>query len=116
MRWPRKVLAGQIVDAHRWLQWRTGLLNRLQVRLTVGGGAKREGVDCFPISLRRWTGALAGRRTLGNAHYNQPQNVVDVPQNMRQRAQSNGKLKSTSHQNVSPERLDYERERGHQQT
>src|ERR1035441_9001202 len=93
----------QVVDADRWLQAQ-GNASPYQ----IAGGADGQNWDpsvkaltAFPQALAemdrnpRWT------TDLGNAYYNQPQDVLQAVQVMRQRAQAAGNLQSTPQEQVS---------------
>ena len=93
----------QVVDADHWRQAQ-GYASPDQ----IAGGADAQRWDpsvkaltAFPQVLGemdqnfRWTVAL------GNAYYNQPQDVLDVVQVMRQRAQAAGNLQSTPQEGMS---------------
>ncbi len=93
----------QVVDADRWLQTQ-GNASPYQ----IAGGADVQNWDpsvkaltAFPQVLaemdrnQRWTADL------GNAYYNQPQDVLEAVQVMRQRAQAAGNLQSTPQEQVS---------------
>jgi hypothetical protein len=93
----------QVNDADRWLQAQ-GNASPYQ----IAGGADVQNWDpsvkaltAFPQVLaeldrnQRWTGDL------GNAYYNQPQDVLEAVQIMRQRAQAAGNLQSSPQEQVS---------------
>jgi hypothetical protein len=93
----------QVADADRWLQAQ-GNASPYQ----IAGGADGQPWDpsvkaltAFPQVLaemdrnQRWT------TDLGNAYYNQPQDVLEAVQVMRQRAQAAGNLQSTPQEQVS---------------
>jgi hypothetical protein len=95
----------QVVDADRWLQAQ-GNASPYQ----IAGGADVQNWDpsvkaltAFPQVLaemdrnQRWTADL------GNAYYNQPQDVLEAVQVMRQRAQAAGNLQSSPQEQVSYE-------------
>jgi hypothetical protein len=96
----------QVMDADRWLQAQ-GNASPYQ----IAGGADVQNWDpsvkaltAFPQVLAemdrnpRWT------TDLGNAYYNQPQDVLEAVQVMRQRAQAAGNLQSTPQQQVNYDR------------
>ena len=95
----------QIVEADRWLQANPGLK----------GDALGHAVDpqpwdpsvkaltAFPSVLGNMDKNLSWTSSLGDAYYNQQQDVMDAVQVMRQRAQAAGNLKSTSQQTVEDE-------------
>src|SRR6202142_3454101 len=92
----------QIVEADRWLQNNS----------TLKGDALAQAVDqmswdpsvkaltAFPSVLGNMDKNLAWTSSLGDAYYNQQQDVMDAVQVMRQRAQAAANLQSTSQQTV----------------
>jgi hypothetical protein len=92
----------QVVEADRWLQ----------ANPDVKGDALGQAIDpqpwdpsvkalaAFPSVLGNMDKNLAWTSTLGDAYYNQQQDVMDAVQVMRQRAQAAGNLQSTSQQTV----------------
>jgi hypothetical protein len=93
----------QIVDADRWLQTQAGASSQ-----TIASAANSQTWDpsvkaltAFPSVLAQLDKNLDWTTNLGNAYYNQPQDVMGAIQSMRQRAQSAGNLESTSQQTVS---------------
>jgi uncharacterized membrane protein YgcG len=92
----------QIVEADRWLQNNS----------TLKGDALAQAVDqmswdpsvkaltAFPTVLGNMDKNLSWTSSLGDAYYNQQQDVMDAVQFMRQKAQSAGNLKSTDQQTV----------------
>src|ERR1700679_139821 len=95
----------QIVEADRWLQNNS----------TLKGDALAQAVDqmswdpsvkaltAFPTVLGNMDKNLSWTFSLGDAYYNQQQELMDAVQVMRQRAQQAGNLKSTPQQAVSDE-------------
>src|SRR5271168_4011967 len=74
----------------------------------IAGGADAQSWDpsvkaltAFPQVLAEMDQNLRWTIALGNAYYNQPQDVLDVVQVMRQRAQAAGNLQSNSQEAVS---------------
>jgi hypothetical protein len=93
----------QIVDADRWFQGQTGKASQ-----DIAAAANNQTWDpsvkaliAFPTVLAQMDKNLDWTTNLGNAYYNQPHDVMDAVQTMRQRAGSAGNLKSTSQQTVS---------------
>jgi hypothetical protein len=92
----------QIVEADRWVQDHPDLK----------GDALAQAVDqqtwdpsikaltAFPTVLANMDKNLSWTSSLGDAYYNQQQDVMDAVQVMRQKAQQTGNLKSTQQQNV----------------
>jgi hypothetical protein len=93
----------QIVEADRWVQANPDLKDK----------ARGEAVDqqpwdpsvkaltAFPTVLGNMDKNLSWTSSLGDAYYNQQQELMDAVQVMRQRAQQAGNLKSTPQQAVS---------------
>src|ERR1700677_1915704 len=93
----------QIVEADRWLQNNS----------TLKGDALAQAVDqmswdpsvkaltAFPSVLGNMDKNLSWTSSLGDAYYNQQQDVMDAVQVMRQKAQAAGNLKSTDQQTVT---------------
>jgi uncharacterized membrane protein YgcG len=98
----------QIVEADRWLQNNS----------TLKGDALAQAVDqmswdpsvkaltAFPTVLGNMDKNLSWTSSLGDAYYNQQQEVMDAVQFMRQKAQSAGNLKSTDQQTVQSQGSD----------
>ncbi len=93
----------QIVEADRWVQ----------AHPDVKGDALAQAVDqqpwdpsvkaltAFPSVLGNMDKNLSWTSSLGDAYYNQQQDVMDAVQEMRQRAQEAGNLKTTPQQTVA---------------
>src|SRR5580658_4324613 len=93
----------QVVEADRWLQAHPDLK----------GDALGQAVDpqpwdpsvkalaAFPSVLGNMDKNLSWTSSLGDAYYNQQQDVMDAVQAMRQKAQAAGNLKSTPQQTVT---------------
>src|SRR5580692_5728749 len=93
----------QVVEADRWLQ----------ANPDMKGDALGQAVDpqpwdpsvkaltAFPSVLGNMDKNLSWTSSLGDAYYNQQQDVMDAVQVMRQRAQAAGNLQSTSQQTVA---------------
>jgi hypothetical protein len=93
----------QVVEADRWVQAHPDLK----------GDALGQAVDpqpwdpsvkalaAFPTVLGNMDKNLSWTSSLGDAYYNQQQDVMDAVQVMRQRAQESGNLKSTPQQTVT---------------
>src|SRR6201984_910646 len=93
----------QVVEADRWVQARTDLK----------GDALAQAVDqqpwdpsvkalsAFPSVLGNMDKNLSWTSSLGDAYYNQQQDVMDAVQVMRQRAQEAGNLETTEQQTVT---------------
>ena len=93
----------QVVDADHWRQAQ-GNVGPDQ----IAGGANAQTWDpslkaltAFPQVLAEMDQNIRWTIALGNAYYNQPQDVLDVIQVMRQRAQAAGNLQSTPQESMS---------------
>lgn len=93
----------QVVDADHWRQAQ-GYASPDQ----IVAGANMQSWDpslkaltAFPQLLAEMDQNLRWTIALGNAYYNQPQDVLDVVQVMRQRAQAAGNLASTPQESVN---------------
>ncbi len=93
----------QVVEADRWVQ----------ARADLKGDALGQAVDqqpwdpsvkalsAFPSVLGNMDKNLSWTSSLGDAYYNQQQDVMDAVQVMRQRAQEAGNLETTEQQSVT---------------
>ena len=93
----------EVVEADRWVQAHPGLQGE-----ALGQAVDSEPWDpsvkaltAFPSVLGNMDKNLSWTSTLGDAYYNQQQDVMDAIQVMRQRAQEAGNLKNTSQQTVT---------------
>jgi len=93
----------QVQDADRWLQAQ-GNASPYQ----IAGGADGQnwdpsvkGLTAFPQVLAEMDRNAGWMTDLGNAYYNQPQDVLEAVQVMRQRAQAAGNLQSSPQEEVS---------------
>src|SRR4030081_2614594 len=93
----------QVVEADRWLQQHTDLKGE-----KLGQEVDKQPWDPsvkalteFPSVLANMDKNLSWTSSLGDAYVNQPQDVMNAVQVMRQRAEKAGNLKSTSQENVS---------------
>jgi hypothetical protein len=93
----------QVVDADHWRQAQ-GYASPDQ----IVDGANMQSWDpsvkaltAFPQVLAQMDQNLRWTIALGNAYYNQPQDVLDIVQVMRQRAEAAGNLQSTPQESVS---------------
>jgi Protein of unknown function (DUF3300) len=93
----------QVVEADRWVQTNGGLQGT-----ALGSAADQQPWDpsvkaltAFPTILGNMDKNLSWTSSLGDAYYNQQQDVMDAVQAMRQRAQQAGNLKNTPQQTVS---------------
>jgi len=93
----------QVVDADHWRQAQG---NAPPDDIVAGANAQSwdpslKALTAFPQVLAEMDQNLRWTIALGNAYYNQPQDVLDVIQVMRQRAQAAGNLQSTPQESVS---------------
>jgi len=93
----------QVVEADRWRQAQ-GNASPEQ----IAAGAEEQNWDpsvkaltAFPAVLAQMDQNIQWTTDLGNAYYNQPQDVMDAVQAMRQKAQAAGQLRSTPQQVVT---------------
>jgi hypothetical protein len=93
----------QVVEADRWVQQNTNLKGE-----QLGQEVDKQPWDAsvkalaeFPSVLGNMDKNLSWTSSLGDAYVNQPQDVMNAVQVMRQRAQKAGNLDSTSQENVS---------------
>jgi Protein of unknown function (DUF3300) len=93
----------QVVEADRWVQAHSDLKGD-----ALGHAVDQEPWDpsvkalaAFPTVLGNMDKNLSWTSSLGDAYYNQQQDVMDAVQVMRQRAQQAGNLKSTPQQTVT---------------
>ncbi len=95
----------QVVEADRWIQAQGNAPAE-----QIAAGAEKHNWDpsvkaltAFPTVLAQMDKNLQWTTDLGNAYYNQPQDVMDSVQAMRQKAQVAGQLRSTPQQVVTNE-------------
>ncbi len=93
----------EIVEADRWVQANANLKDE-----ALGKAVDRQPWDAsvkaltaFPAVLGNMDKNLSWTSSLGDAYYNQQQDLMDAVQIMRQRAQRTGNLKSTPQQAVT---------------
>jgi uncharacterized membrane protein YgcG len=93
----------QVVEADRWVQANPDLKGD-----ALGQAVDQQPWDpsvkalvAFPSVLGNMDKNLSWASSLGDAYYNQQQDVMDAVQVMRKRAQDAGNLKSTPQQNVA---------------
>ena len=98
----------QVVEADRWVQAHPDLKGD-----ALGQAVDQQPWDpsvkaltAFPSVLGNMDKNLSWTSSLGDAYYNQQQDVMDAVQVMRQRAQEAGNLKTTPQQTVHDARLD----------
>jgi hypothetical protein len=93
----------QVVEADRWRQAQG---NASAEQIAAGADAQNwdasvKALTAFPTVLAQMDKNIQWTTDLGNAYYNQPQDVMDSVQAMRQKAQSAGQLRSTPQQVVT---------------
>src|SRR5271167_2957070 len=93
----------QVVEADRWVQAHPDLKGE-----ALGHAVDQQPWDpsvkaltAFPSVLGNMDKNLSWTSSLGDAYYNQQQDVMDVVQVMRKKAQDTGNLKTTPQQNVT---------------
>ena len=93
----------QVVEADRWVQAHPDLKGD-----ALGQAVDQQPWDpsvkaltAFPSVLGNMDKNLSWTSSLGDAYYNQQQDVMDAVQVMRQRAQEAGNLKTTPQQTVT---------------
>jgi hypothetical protein len=88
-------------------QWLRSMGNAPPDQIAAGADAQSnwdpsiKALTAFPQVLAEMDGNLQWTTTLGNAYYNQPQDVLQTIQVMRERAQQAGNLQSTPQEMVS---------------
>jgi Protein of unknown function (DUF3300) len=98
----------QVVEADRWLQGNPGLSGDALAQ-AVNGEPWDESVKAltaFPAVLGNMDQNLSWTSSLGDAYYNQPQDVMAAIQTMRERAQAAGTLESNPQQAVTTDGSD----------
>ena len=96
----------QVAAADQWLQ---GQGNAPAEQIAAGADAQSswdpsvKGLTAFPQVLAMLDRNLQWTTSLGNAYYNQPQDVLQTIQVMRERAEQAGNLQSTPQADVSNE-------------
>jgi Protein of unknown function (DUF3300) len=93
----------QVVEADRWAQANASLKGPAlgQAADQQPWDASVKALTAFPAILGNMDKNLSWTSSLGDAYYNQPQDVMDAVQAMRGRAQQAGNLKSTPQQAVT---------------
>jgi hypothetical protein len=94
---------GQVVEADRW---RRNMGNAGSEQIAVGADTQAwdpsvKGLTAFPQVLAEMDQNLGWTSALGNAYFNQPQDVLAAVQVMRQRAQAAGNLQSGPQESVT---------------
>jgi hypothetical protein len=98
--WP-----GEVVEADRWMQQRSGLrgTDLAQAVNQQGWDPSVKSLTQFPLVLANMDKNLSWSSALGNAYASDPQNVLDAIQVMRRRAQQAGHLTGNPHEIVTNE-------------
>jgi hypothetical protein len=93
----------QVVEADRWVQSHPELKDNALAQAVdqQPWDPSVKALAAFPSVLGNMDKNLSWTSSLGDAYYNQEQDVMDAVQLMRQRAEQAGNLKSTPQQNVS---------------
>ena len=87
----------QVVEADRWVRAQG---NAPAEQIAAGAEAENwdpsvKALTAFPTVLAQMDRNIEWTTDLGNAYYNQPQDVMDAVQGMRQKAEAAGQLRST---------------------
>jgi hypothetical protein len=95
----------EIVEADRWIQQNSGLKGEELAKAadSQSWDPSVKALTQFPSVLATMDKNLSWTSALGEAYVDQPQNVLDAVQVMRQRAQQAGNLKSTPQEAVTTE-------------
>ena len=93
----------QVVEADRWRQAQG---NAPAEQIAAGAESQNwdpsvKALTAFPTVLAQMDRNIQWTTDLGNAYYNQPQDVMDSVQAMREKAQTAGQLRSTPQQVVT---------------
>jgi len=93
----------QVVEADRWMQGNAQLQGAALAAAVnqQSWDASVKALTAFPAVLGNMDKNLSWTSSLGDAYYNQPQDVMGAIQIMRQRAQAAGNLASTGQQVVT---------------
>jgi hypothetical protein len=98
----------QVVDADRWVQSHPDLKGEALAQAVdqLPWDPSVKALTAFPSVLGNMDKNLSWTSSLGDAYYNQEQDVMDAVQEMRRRAQQAGNLNSTPQQTVRTEGSD----------
>ena len=93
----------QVVEADRWVQEHPDLRGEALANAVndMPWDPSIKALTAFPSVLGNMDKNLSWTSTLGDAYYNQQQDVMDAIQVMRQKAEQTGNLKSTPQQTVT---------------
>ncbi|MGH8297841.1 MAG: DUF3300 domain-containing protein [Steroidobacteraceae bacterium] len=107
---PAATFPEEVVEADRWLQGYPGLTGDALAQAVnqQSWDASVKALTAFPAILGNMDKNLAWTSSLGDAYYNQPQDVMSAIQALRQSAEAAGNLKSTPQQDVTTEDSDIE--------
>ncbi|MGB6487658.1 MAG: DUF3300 domain-containing protein, partial [Steroidobacteraceae bacterium] len=105
---PAATFPEQIVEADRWLQANPGLAADDLARAVnqQPWDASVKALAAFPAVLGNMDQNLSWTSSLGEAYYNQPQDVMAAVQDLRRSAEAAGTLQGTPEQDVSTEGSD----------
>ena len=93
----------QVVEANRWLKSQ-GDVSAKEIAARVdeqNWDPSVKALTAFPSVLERMDRNLQWTTDLGNAYYNQPQDVMDSVQQLRHKAEEAGNLRSTPQETVT---------------
>jgi hypothetical protein len=92
----------QVVEADRWVQENSTLKGDALAQAVdqQGWDPSVKALTAFPSVLANMDKNLSWTSSLGDAYYNQQQDVMDAVQVMRQKAQTSGNLQTTDQQTV----------------
>jgi len=93
----------QVVEADRWVQDHPDLKDQALAQAVdqQPWDASVKALTAFPSVLGNMDKNISWTSSLGDAYYNQQQDVMDAVQFMRKKAQQAGNLKTTQQQNVT---------------
>jgi hypothetical protein len=105
---PAATFPDQIVEADRWLQANPGLAADDLARAAnqQPWDASVKALTAFPAVLGNMDQNLSWTSSLGEAYYNQPQDVMAAVQNLRRSAEAAGTLQGTPQQDVTTDGSD----------
>jgi hypothetical protein len=100
----------QVVDADRWMQSHPDLKGEALAQAVdqLPWDSSVKALTAFPSVLGNMDKNLSWTSSLGDAYYNQEQDVMNAVQEMRRRAQQAGNLNSTPQQTVRADGSDIE--------
>lgn len=100
----------QVVEADRWVQANPGVTGTALAQAVdqQPWDASVKALTAFPAVLGNMDKNLSWTSSLGDAYYNQPQDVMAAVQVMRQRAEAAGNLQSTAQQAITTQGSDIE--------